>query len=219
MLTFARVFFLGNVTTVFAMGLAGYFSSKSHLLSPMVLSAVVVGILGFTTTVIIASHRSVFSVAKKALISANIGTTLFRFVFDRLLGVSEESTHGNRLGTVGATIETRIPLAQAQQRLAKVISTLTRESHAQTGISGWLFGKVRGLLLEQVEFLTLTRFRKENQRSGAIDLLQVRNELGQGLDTLLVDQIDAANTRFTLIFATLASLVSTLLTYLFRIYF
>jgi hypothetical protein len=218
-LSFAQVFFLGNVTTVFAMGLAGYFSSKSHLWTPMILSSIVVGLLGLITTVILASHRAVFSVAKKALVSANIGTTLFGFVFERLLRVSDESTHGDRLGTVGATFETRIPLAQAQQRLTKVVSTLTRESHAQTGMSGWLFGKVRSLLLEQVEFFTLARFRKDHQRSGAIDLLQIRDELGQGLDALLVEQIDAANTRFTLILTGLASLAAALLTYLFRIYF
>lgn len=200
---FIRAVALGALITVIAMVVAGAIGSRNGEWLASVVSAAIAGVCGVSATLVIASHLAVFSVARAALDKAQLGSLFFSVVFERLLSV----------GSVGKALETRIPLAQAQARLSRVVSTLTREDRGPSGVRGWLFGRVRTFLLKRVEQLTLARFRTEEQSKGAVDLIRVRDELAGTLDGLLTDQVDALSTRAVVMFGGVATLIASLSTY------
>jgi hypothetical protein len=211
--SFLRTIALGALLTFVAMGVAGAIGSRNGEWLARVVAALITGICGGTATLVVASHLAVFSVAQAALDKTQLGSWFFSIVFERLLGVSKDEHSKENLGAVGVALETRIPLAQAQARLNRVVSTLTREASTPSGMRGWLFGRVRTFLFNRVEQLTLARFRREEQSKGAVDLLLVRDELAGTLDGLLTDQVKGLSTRTVVLFGGLAVLVASLSTY------
>jgi hypothetical protein len=73
-------------------------------------AALLVGLIGATVTVIIASKRAVFAVAEAALTELALGSALFQALFQHLLGVSDDTERGERMGATGGALETRLPL-------------------------------------------------------------------------------------------------------------
>jgi hypothetical protein len=209
---------LGQLLTFVAMVVAGYVGSRHGEWSARITSAFFVGLVGTIATVVISSHRAVFAVIEAALEKLAMGSALFQVLFAHLLGVSEAMAPGERLGVVGNALETRVPLAQACQRLNNAVLGITREKHGVTGLRGWLLTQVRTTLLERVANVTLARFRREDQSQGAIDLIRVRDELGEGLDTLLIDQVHGISTRTTWLFGGFAVAIASLTIFLIHWY-
>lgn len=203
---------VGLGLTGIAMLLAAYFGSRHGELWPRLVAAGLVGAIGATATVMIASKRAVFEVVGVALTQLALGTTLFRLVFNHILRIDDQTERGERLGVVGGTLETRIPLAQAEQRLQNAVASIISDGHGISGIRGWLLGRVRRVLLRLVAKLTLARFRAEGQAQGAVDLIKVRDELGQGVDSLLIDQVHGIGTRTTWLLGAAAATISSLVT-------
>jgi len=202
--SFAKALVVGFGLTLLAVLLAASQASRHGEFAPRLLAAALVALVGVSATLLLSSKHAVVVVAAQALERLALGNALFQVVFRYLLNVTDEQASGQRLGAVGNALETRIPLAQAEARLRAAIAKVSLERSELEGMRGWLLAKVRGRILRTIERLTLTRFRRDNQQRGAIDLLQVRDELGQGLDDVLVAQILALSTRTTLLFSGIA---------------
>lgn len=204
---------MGLLLTFLAMVAAGSFGSRDGRILPRLVAALLVGIIGTVATAVLASKRAVFAVAEAALTQLALGTTLLNVTFQHLLRVTDDTERGERLGTVGNAVETRVPFAQAESRLKAAVARVTFEKAEVGGIRGRILRGVRSNLLARVSQITLARFREEGQRSGAVDLVRVRDELGQGLDALLVDQVASVASRSTWVIATVAVALSALVTY------
>ena len=209
---------LGQLLTFIGMVVAGYVGSRHGEFAARIVASLFVGVIGTIATLVLSSHRAVFAVVQGALEKLAMGSALFQVVFRYLLGVSEETAPGQRMGVVGNALETRIPLEQAQQRLNNAIFRLKREHHDVSGLRGWLLTKVRTSLLGLVASVTLARFRRDDQTQGAVDLIRVRDELGEGLDALLVDQVRAISTRTTWLFGGIAAAIAALTVFLIHWY-
>jgi hypothetical protein len=210
---FGKGLLFGLLLTLAAMLLAGYFGSHHGEFLPRLVASLVVGFIGTIATVTLASKRAVFTVVEAALEKLGLGSALFQLVFQHLLGVTDATERGERMGAVRQAVETRLPLAQAEQRLSNAVAKVTLERSEVTGLRGWLLRSVRIRLLGLVATVTLARFREEGQQHGAVDLVRVRDALGQSLDALLVEQVGDISARSTWILGGAAAALSALVTW------
>jgi hypothetical protein len=208
----AKGLVMGQSLTLVAMLIAVGIGSRNGEIAARLVSALLVGVIGTVTTVIFASKRAVFAVIEAALKNLALGTTLFRAVFSRLVGVSDEPQPDAPQGALANAIEERLPLAQAEQRLKSVVAQVTREDHQFDGMRGWLLTKARASLLGLVAQVTLARFRDDHRKQGAVDLRRVRDELGMGLDALLIEKVSGLSSRSTYLAVGLAVVTATLST-------
>ena len=161
---------------------------------------------------VLAPKRAVSGAIADGIERTGLGKIICGLIFQRLLGVSEDDAHGER-GLRAAQRAERLPLAAAEERLRSVVDRVARDPGEGTGVAAWLRRKIRGALLEQIEGVTLVRFREEQQRHGGVDLVKVESELATTVDRLLVERFeDAAATTTYLVLAgvALASLGSAL---------
>ncbi|WP_437552739.1 hypothetical protein WME97_15745 [Sorangium sp. So ce367] len=136
-----------------------------------------------------------------------LGGTLVTAVFERLLGVSEQAEAGARGGRMAQAVE-RVPLNEAVKRLRLAVIHRVQASPTGGGVRGFLRRRIEAQLLGTIETLTLARFRNEANQGGGIDLLKVRDELAQGVDGLVTDQIEGTLLKMTLLLVGAAVLAS-----------
>jgi len=208
-----RAWLIGQSLTFVGAALAWTVSSRHGDWAPRFYAGAFVLLAGTVTTLLLAPKRAVFVVATSALQKLELGSALFQVVFRYLLQVTDDQAPGDRLGQLGNALETRIPLARAEAKLRTAVARVTLEQHSLPGLRGWLLSKVRLSLLSRVSALTLTRFRRDNQSHGAVDLIQVRDELGAGLDSVIIDQLENISFRTTLLFSSITAALCTLATW------
>jgi uncharacterized membrane protein (UPF0136 family) len=138
--------------------------------------------------VILAAKHAVAGTLVHGLRKSHIGSATVRLIFDRLLGVSAEETHGERGGWATKTAE-RLPLAQVEKRLGDAIRHLIHAPATEGGLTGYVRRRVQVRLLGLVHTLTLASFREEDARHGGVDLAKVQGDLGERIDGLLVGKL------------------------------
>ncbi|WP_437310442.1 hypothetical protein [Sorangium sp. So ce388] len=205
-----RSFFLTAATmSLLAVGLAGasYAIAADGSALRGALAAVVAlalcAVIGFTLSWKRALGTGILEVVR----ARRVGGMLVAAVFERLLGVSELAEAGARGGRVAQAVE-RVPLNDAVKRLRLAVIHRVQAAPRGGGLRGLLRRKIEARLLGTIETLTLARFRDEANQKGGIDLLKVRDELAQGVDGLVTDQIEGTLLKMTLLLVGAAALAS-----------
>lgn len=126
-----------------------------------------------------ASQRAMSAVLLRLLQQFQPGQKLVNLLFDRLAG-----RDGERRDAVQQQLD-RLPLAEAEQRLAGAVSALGQQMKA----GSWLQRKVEQSLLQTLQVWTLARFRQEN---GTIELARVQGELAQSADAALLERVSGS---------------------------
>ncbi|WP_437320421.1 hypothetical protein [Sorangium sp. So ce385] len=165
----------------------------------LALSAVV----GFTLSWKRALGAGVLQVVR----SKRLGGMLVTAVFERLLGVSDEAEVGARGGRVAQAVE-GVPINEAVKRLRLAVIHRVQAAPQGGGLRGILRRKIEAQLLKSIEALTLARFRNEAHQKGGIDLVKVRDEVAQGVDDLVTDEIEGTLLVTTLLLVGAAAAAS-----------
>jgi len=150
------------------------------------------GVLAIAAALVESAAAGVWLGGKRALTVAvahalgklHLGRSLVRLVFERMLNVGEGGEVGERGGRMTRGLE-RLPLAKADDLLTRAVRAVSGE----IGQGGWLRRKVQGRSLEAVRKYTLARFRDEGASHGGIDLLKVKDELEQTIDSALMQKV------------------------------
>ncbi|WP_437878252.1 hypothetical protein [Sorangium sp. So ce513] len=205
-----RSFFLtAAVMSLVALGLAGasYAIAADGSALRGALAAVVAlalcTVIGFTLSWKRALGVGVLSVVR----AKRLGGTLVAAVFERLLGVSEQAEAGARGGRVAQAVE-RVPLNDAVKRLRLAVIHRVQAAPQGGGLRGLLRRKIEAKLLGAIETMTLARFRDEANQKGGIDLIKVRDELAEGVDGFVADEIEGTLLKMTLLLVGAAALAS-----------
>jgi hypothetical protein len=148
--------------------------------------------------VILAAKRAVAATLVHGLRKSHIGSAAVRLIFDRLLGVAEEGTPGERGGWATKTAE-RLPLAQAEKRLSDAIRHLIHAPSTEGGLTGRVRRRVQARLLGLVHKFTLASFREEDARHGGVDLTKVQGALGERIDNLLAGKLRSGVNLWTIL--------------------
>jgi hypothetical protein len=179
--------------TVFILTLAGvilagasYYFLRDEYWAYGVIAAVVAVVEAVTTGVIFGGKRALVLAIAHGLRELRIGQALTRLVFERMLGVTQGETMGERGGRVTQGLE-RLPLARAEEMLTSAIRSITGDANQ----GGWLRRRIQALLLQGVRKYTLARFREEDAQYGGVDLLKVKEELEQSVDDVLILKVTA----------------------------
>jgi hypothetical protein len=179
--------FVGTLAVLTAAGVAlaavSYYFLRDHPVYALLAAALAV-VEGVATGVVLGAKRALVMALAHALGALRLGRALVRLVFDRLLGVAEGRAPGERGRRVARGIE-RLPLAQAEQLLARAVRLTAGEADA----AGWWRRAIGARLLSLVQKYTLARFREEGARHGGVDLFKVREELEQQIDESLVEKV------------------------------
>lgn len=189
------------------MGIASYFiaSDGSTLRGLLAVLAALIacGVIGFT-----ASWKQALAGGALALLrKQKIASLLLSVVFDKALGISDESQAGARGGQLAQRIE-RIPLNDAVSKLRLAVIHRIKAAPMGGGLSGMLRRKAEATMLGYLEQISLARFRDEANREGGVDLLKVRNELANTIDEMIIDRIGSAMLKTTLLLAAGAVAIS-----------
>jgi hypothetical protein len=171
-----------------ALAAVSYYVLSGHSQLYGVLSALVAFIECVVVGVLLGGKRSIAVTLIHVLRKYQIGSNAVRLIFDRLLGVSAEQTHGERGGWAVQTVE-RLPLAQAEQRLDDAVHHILQSTTKDRGVTGWLRCRVQTRLTDAVRKLTLARFREEDVQHGGVDLVKVQDDLGGRIDDVLVGKL------------------------------
>ncbi|KYF80636.1 hypothetical protein BE20_54455 [Sorangium cellulosum] len=139
--------------------------------------------------------------------SKRLGGMLVTAVFERLLGVSDQAEAGARGGRVAQAVE-GVPINEAVKRLRLAVIHRVQAAPRGGGLRGLLRRKIEAQLLKTIEALTLARFRNEAHQKGGIDLVKVRDELAQGVDDLVTDEIEGTLLVTTLLLVGAAAAAS-----------
>jgi hypothetical protein len=141
--------------------------------------------------IVLAPKRAISGAIADGLRRLGLGRVVCNLVFDRLLGVKEEEQHGERGAAVAQRAE-RVPLATAEERLRAIVDRIASDPSEGKGLRAWFRRKIRNALLEQIERVTLARFRDEAQVHGGVDLVKVKEELSVAIDERLVERFEGA---------------------------
>jgi hypothetical protein len=128
-----------------------------------------------------------------------LGNRVLKLLFNQL-GVTENSTQGERAGAIGRTVE-RLPLREAEARLSGAVKGLLDARAGKTGLRAWMARKLMETTLTRIESITLARFRSEEAKAGGVDLLVVRDELAATIDVTLAKGISASLNKVNLLIA------------------
>lgn len=150
----------------------------------------------------LATKRAVLSALGHGVDQLDLAPRVVQALFDRV----------GRLGGV-ADLSQRVPLAQAEERLSAALRQLLRGDEAG---AGFLRRRVQGWLLEQLQEMTLARFRADAAQGGGVDLAKVRDELSEKARPLLLQRFEETKLRVTVLFAGAPVLVALLLAFLLR---
>lgn len=137
---------------------------------------------------VLAAKRAIAVTLNHGLRRYQLGGAAIRLIFDRLLGVTAEEAHGERGGWMTKTAE-RLPLAQAETRLQEAIRAHLHAPAVDGGASGWLRRRLQARLLGAIHKYTLARFRDEDAQHGGVDLVRVRDDLGERINGMLLSKL------------------------------
>ncbi|AUX31584.1 MULTISPECIES: hypothetical protein [Sorangium] len=160
-------------------------------------------VLGFTLSWKRALGAGILQVVR----SKRLGGMLVTAVFERLLGVSDQAEVGARGGRVAQAVE-GVPINEAVKRLRLAVIHRVQAAPRGGGLRGLLRRKIEAQLLKTIEALTLARFRNEAHQKGGIDLVKARDELAQGVDDLVTDEIEGTLLVTTLLLVGAAAAAS-----------
>jgi hypothetical protein len=172
---------LGMTLTGIVLAGLSYYVLRDHwgyAVIGAVLAVIEAVLLGF----VVGAKRAVVLAVAHGLNTLQLGRTIVRLVFDKILGVAQQA--GSPSGVAARTVE-RIPLARAEELLKGAIRGVLGE----TGQGGWLRQQIQAALVAAVDQYTLARFREEAAAHGGIDLAKVQDELEQTIDERLVSKL------------------------------
>ena len=129
----------------------------------------------------------------------SLGRRVLTVLFNRI-GVTDESEHADRAGTAGRLAE-KLPLREAEQKLANAANGMLAEGAAQSGLRGWMMRKLLNTILVRVQALTLARFRSDTNAASGIDLRLVRDELSGLIDAKLAGTVASKLNLLNLVIA------------------
>lgn len=168
----------------------------------LVALAVVTGILAVKNAVM----RGLLHGLQKLALGKRVLGVLFA-----KLGVTDDSTQGERAGALGRTVE-RVPLRDAEARLRGAVNAVLAERAEKTGVRAWLARKLIASAVTRIEAITLARFRSEDAQAGGVDLLVVRDELSTTIDQTLASTISSKlnvlNVAIAGLYVVLAALIA-----------
>ncbi|MEW6433975.1 MAG: hypothetical protein AB1730_20940 [Myxococcota bacterium] len=126
------------------------------------------------------------------------------------LGVTEDSTQGERAGAIGRTLE-RVPLRDAETKLRGAVNAVLSERAEKTGVRAWMARKLIAAAVTRIEAITLARFRTQDAKAGGVDLLVVRDELSTTIDETLASTIASKLNALNLAVAGLSVVLAVLI--------
>jgi hypothetical protein len=138
--------------------------------------------------IFLGGKRAIVMALATGVARAQLGGSALRLCFDYLLKVSPEDTFGERGTKVAMAVE-RLPLAQAERRLARAVQELTDCSVAGNKLTSWFWQALNRRLVRLVQAFTLANFREQCAKEGGVDLVKARAELGPIIDHLLVRKL------------------------------
>lgn len=142
------------------------------------------------------NKRAILSALATGIARAQLGSSVLALLFERLLQVSPEEEFGARGTRVAVALE-RMPLAQAEQRLARVVEQLAADPISSSRLTGWFWRLLRRHLLWLVQTCTLAHFRQQDAQEGGVDLVKVQAELGPQIDKLLIRRLKSGLNLWT----------------------
>jgi hypothetical protein len=181
-----------------ATGTTVYFAGQGSWVRGLLAAALSLAALA-VCTFLLAVKNAVMRGLLHGLQKLSLGRRVLELVF-RQLGVTENSTQGERAGAAGRLVE-KLPLREAEARLSGAVKSLLDERAAKTGVRAWLSRQLIEGALTRIEKITLARFRSEDAKTGGVDLLVVRDELAAGIDQTLTRGIKAQLNKLNLLVA------------------
>lgn len=151
--------------------------------------------------------RAVGKALLRGLRQFGVGRRVSELLFEQMLDVSAEETHGER-GVALARLAEQVPLAQAEERLSRAVQALTASRPGKK--QRWLVQLIERRMIATVERYTLARFRDEACQSGGVDLVKVQQELRQWIDARLADTVQGKLQTLSLGVVSLACVLSVL---------
>jgi len=183
--------FAGTLLVFIAAGLvlsaASYLWLKENRLYGSIFAAVAFA-EAMAAGIFMGNKRAILSALATGVGRAQLGSLFLALCFERLLQVSPEEAFGARGTRVAVALE-RLPLAQAEQRLAKVVEQLASEPIGGSRLTVWFWRLLRRRLLWLVQTCTLAHFRQQEAQEGGVDLVKVKVELGPQIDKLLISRL------------------------------
>jgi len=173
----------------------------------MLAAALLSLVTGVVAGSMLAVQRAVTTALSAGLERLGLGGRALKMIFERVLRVREEEQMGER-GKAAAQVTERVPLAEAEARLERAVNGLLAERAGKRGVRAWFARKLQAAALERVRALTLARFRSADAEYGGVDLIMVRDQLGEKIDATLVQTLRAAATKVTLLALSLVLLLS-----------
>lgn len=149
--------------------------------------------------------RAVGTSLAAAFAKLQLGSTIARVVFARVLDVEEVDPHGDR-GVVVARQAERVPLAAAEQRLRAAIDSVLRVREGSQ--LGFFRRTLQKAAVDKVEQYTLAQFREAQATAGGVDLIKVRDEVAARIDGAVSDALEGALQKTTLLFVVGACLLA-----------
>ena len=175
-----------------------YFAAQGSWVRALVAAVLSIVALAVCTG-ILAVKNAIMRGLLHGLTRLSLGTRVLKLLFNQL-GVTENSTQGERAGAIGRTVE-KLPLRDAEAKLSGAVKSLLDERAGKTGVRAWMARKLIEAALTRIESITLARFRSEDAKAGGVDLLVVRDELAAGIDTTLAKGISASLNKVNLLIA------------------
>ena len=200
------MWFTGILVSAYSFYYAGEGSWLRGLLA-FGLVLVLFGVVG----AMLGAKRAVMGALAMGLKKNQIGGKAAGAVFDKITGVMNYADAQGERGRDTAKTAEKIPLARAESVLRKAVEDTLKATPEGGGLGGWFRRKIQGNILEKVEALTLARFRSAGADVGGVDLALVRKELCDSADGLLLEKIEGAAARVTLMFVMGALLASLLI--------
>jgi len=179
--------FLLFISAGLALAATSYFWLKDKPLYAGIFAAVAFA-EAVAAGIFMGNKRAILSALATGICRAQLGSTVLTLCFERLLQVSPEEEFGARGTRVAVALE-RMPLAQAEQRLARVVEQLAADPISGSRLTGWFWRLLRRQLLWLVQTCTLAHFRQQDVQEGGVDLVKVQAELGPQIDNLLIRRL------------------------------
>ena len=105
-------------------------------------------------------------------------------------------------GTENARTAENLPLQEAEGKLRSAVTNVLKAPTEGGGPGGHLRRKVLGTLVRKIEMVTLAEFRTAEQTASGVNLVLVRDRLGQAIDVRLLPLVRSANRKTTALFVT-----------------
>jgi hypothetical protein len=156
--------------------------------------------------------RALASALCSAVDKLDLGPKGLDLLFSQMLDMDDQDEHGER-GRDAARVAENIPLDEAEDLLKGTVKNVLKAPTDGGGASGFVRRKLLTTLVRKIELVTLAEFRSEDQSGSGVDLILVRDSLGQEIDDRLLGLVRAASKKTTLLFAVGLVLASFLVTW------